>query len=152
MTDLPQVHVRRLVAGDRVLAREAFDLLSRVFDNDQAPLSDRYLDRLLASRDFWVVVAVAGDRAVGALTAHTLAMTTTERSEVFLFDIAVDPAHQRLGIGGRLVDLLRREAADEGIDMVFVAADVEDVHALDFYRAIGAVGSDVVMFELGPTT
>jgi aminoglycoside 3-N-acetyltransferase I len=77
-------------------------------------------------------------------------MTTSERAEVFIFDIAVRPDQQRRGVGRRLVSELCARAKAEGIATVFVAADDEDAHALDFYRALGAAGAAVTMFEFGP--
>jgi aminoglycoside 3-N-acetyltransferase I len=43
---------------------------------------------------------------------------------------------------------LRDEAAAAGIKEVFVLADNEDVHALDFYRALGGRASQVTLFTL----
>lgn len=39
-----------------------------------------------------------------------------------------------------------------GIDLVFVPADNVDIHALDFYRALGGVAAPVTIFEFGPPT
>ena len=82
MTSSIDVLVRRLVSGDRSAAREAFEQISRVFGNDQEALTDGYVDGLLARPDFWLVVAIVDDCVVGGLTAHTVAMTTSERSEI----------------------------------------------------------------------
>ena len=83
---------------------------------------------------------------VGGLTAHTLPLTSGEQSEVFIYDIAVAPAHQRKGIGRGLVEELRRLAASAGVGEVFVAADNDDAHALDFYRALGGTPAPVTIF------
>lgn len=140
------VSVRRLAPGDRALARDTFLTMAGVFEVDATPLSDAYLDRLLARPDVRAFAALEGDRVVGGLRAHVLPMTTSERSEVFLYDIAVVPAQQRLGIGRALVDALRAMAAAEGIDVVWVPADNEDTHALDFYRALGGEPAPVTIF------
>jgi aminoglycoside 3-N-acetyltransferase I len=136
----------RLGRADNSRAREAFTMLAEVFEQEHAPLSEGYLDRVLSRPDFWAVVAVIDDRVVGCLTAHTLMMTTAEVSEVFLYDIAVRPEHQRAGIGRRLVEALREGARAVGIDTVFVPADDEDLHALDFYRALGGSPAPVTIF------
>ena len=120
--------------------------MAEVFGQAQAPLSDGYLDLLLARPDFWVLTALCDGSVVGGLTAHTLMMTAFEGAEVFLYDIAVDPDHQRRGFGQRLVDTLRREASSLGIHTVFVPADDEDTHALDFYRALGGTPEQVTFF------
>ncbi len=84
---------------------------------------------------------------VGGLTAHTLPMTAFEGAEVFLYDIAVAGHHQRRGIGRRLVETLRREAATLAIQVVFVPAENEDIGALDFYRKLGGTPTSVTVFE-----
>ena len=83
---------------------------------------------------------------VGGLTAHTWPMTRAEQSEIFIYDIAVRKDQQRKGVGRRLVTALLESAVASGIDDVFVAADNDDSHALDFYRALGGVASPVTMF------
>jgi aminoglycoside 3-N-acetyltransferase I len=42
--------------------------------------------------------------------------------------------------------MLREEAARAGIETLFVPADDEDEHALDFYRALGGVPAPVTIF------
>ena len=48
-----------------------------------------------------------------------------------------------------MVDDLRARARAAGIDTVFVPADRDDAHALDFYRALGGTAAAVTMFEFG---
>ena len=64
--------------------------------------------------------------------------------------LAVRTDHQRRGVGRQLMaDLLEKSAA-RGIENVFVTADNADVHALDFYRALGAAASPVTLFAFAP--
>jgi aminoglycoside 3-N-acetyltransferase I len=44
------------------------------------------------------------------------------------------------------MERLRADAAALGCRTLFVAADDEDTHALDFYRALGGAGAAVTMF------
>ena len=123
-----------------------------IFDeNDQKaanePLTDDYLEGLLRRDSFWALVAIDGDDLVGGLTAHTLPMTRSASSEVFVYDFAVREDHQRQGVGGRLIQQLRNSAAAAGITEVFVPADNEDSHALDFYRAQGGQEAAVTHFS-----
>src|SRR5580704_10665489 len=64
----------------------------------------------------------------------------------FIYDIAVRPDHRRKGVGRRLVTALCEQASKCGIREVFVPADSDDVHALDFYRALGGAPSPVTIF------
>jgi aminoglycoside 3-N-acetyltransferase I len=146
------IRSRRLTTGDRELARALFSLMAEVFEEEPRPLSDGYLDRLLARDEFWAIAAFEsargdrGNRIVGGLTAHTLPMTRAETSELFIYDVAVHPAHQRKGVGRQLVTELRERATAAGIRDLFVPADNDDLHALDFYRALGGTASTVTFF------
>jgi aminoglycoside 3-N-acetyltransferase I len=73
-------------------------------------------------------------------------MTRGECSEVFIYDIAVRKEEQRKGVGRRLMTALLESAAAAGINEAFVPADNEDLHALDFYRALGGVAAPVTIF------
>ncbi len=126
---------RRLQPGDQPLAAELFALMAEVFEEERKPLSLPYLDYLLSRDDLWIIAAFANSQLIGGITAYTLPLTRTESSELFIYDLAVLPAHQRQGVGTRLVKALRNAAADNG-----------DTHALDFYRAVGGSASPVTFF------
>ena len=137
----------RLGPGSNDRAQALFRLMAEVFEDPRGTLGERYVERLLSRADFWALAALENDEVVGGLTAHALPMTTSESSELFIYDVAVGSAHQRQGIGRQLFAALREQAAAEGIDVLFVPADNEDVHALDFYRAIGGAPAPVTLFS-----
>lgn len=137
---------KRLKPGDRDLARRFFATMAEIFGEDHETLSDAYVDSLIAREDFWAIAAYSDDQIIGGITAHTLPMTRTASSEVFIYDIAVRSDHRRKGIGRRLMSELRDSAAARGIRVLFVPADNEDPHALDFYRALGGTPSQVTVF------
>jgi aminoglycoside 3-N-acetyltransferase I len=136
----------RLQPGDRDLARALFALMADVFDEPCEMISDGYLDRLLAREDFWALAAFEGDQIIGGITAHSLPMTRTETAEIFVYDLAVRRDRQRTGVGRQLVADLQARGAVHGIANLFVAADNDDVQALDFYRALGGAPSPVTFF------
>ena len=144
--------VRRLRPGDDAVAREMFELMADVFGEDEEggadgdPLRDDDVMSLLEREDFWAVVATEGERVVGGLTAHALPMTRNRSTELFIYDLAVRADRQRRGIGRTLVTELLALARSSGIDTAFVPAENEDMHALDFYRAVGGVPSPVMFF------
>ncbi|WPB79325.1 GNAT family N-acetyltransferase [Archangium violaceum] len=140
------MRLKRLKAGDRELAKVLFTVMVEVFEEGSGELSDGYIDRLLGREDFWAIAAFVDNDIVGGLTAHTLPMTRAEYSEIFIYDIAVRSDHQRKGIGRGLIEELRSQAAGMGIRELFVPADNEDVHALDFYRALGGEAAPVTIF------
>jgi aminoglycoside 3-N-acetyltransferase I len=142
-----RVHTERLGRGDVDAARQTFIVMADVFNEAIEPLSDDYLESLLLRGDFWALAAIVDGSIVGGLTAHTLMLTTSMNAELFIYDIAVQPALQRHGIGRQLMDTLRDVAADAGIESMFVAVDNEDDHALDFYRSVGGTPSGVTFFD-----
>jgi aminoglycoside 3-N-acetyltransferase I len=140
------MRTKRLGADEADLARQQFTMMADVFEEERSPLSDRYLEGLLKRPEFWAVAAIDGDKVVGGLTAHTLPMTRSETSEILIYDIAVSQNYQRKGIGRLLMKALREAASQSGIHTVFVPADIEDSHAVHFYRAVGGVESQVALF------
>jgi aminoglycoside 3-N-acetyltransferase I len=143
--------LQRLGTSDRALARAAFAMMAEVFEHPPGPLGDAYLDKLLARPELWAIAAIEQGEVVGVVTAHALAMTHSESTELFIYDLAVRTDRQRRGIGRTLMQTLITQAAAAGITVSFVPADDEDTHALDFYRAIGGEGAAVTIFTFtGP--
>lgn len=148
---MSQIRTRRLTSDDRELARDMIITMAKVFDEPYDFVSDAYLGKLLSRADFWAIAALVDGEIAGGLTAYTLPMTRTETSEVFIYDIAVREDHQRKGIGRLLIAALLEEARAEGIEVLFVPADNEDTHALEFYRALGGVPQAVTIFTFSPS-
>ncbi|MHA7271358.1 GNAT family N-acetyltransferase [Arthrobacter sp. HLT1-20] len=140
------LEVKRLARGDEAVAAVLFATMAEVFAEGSEPLSQEYVRNLLGSDSFWAMAALDGAEVVGGLTAHTLPMTRSPSSEVFIYDLAVREDHQRQGVATRLVQELRKCAARIGLHNVFVPADNEDLGALEFYRAQGADAAPVTIF------
>lgn len=151
--DRPKVTMRRLTVADTALATQMFATLSEIFETDYEPLDNAGLLALLSRDDFWAMAAVAVRpdasvvEVVGGATGYTLPLTRAPIQELFLYDIAVRPRWQRLGVGRALLTRLSEEAAAAGIQEIFVFADNEDEHALDFYRALGGSAAAVTGFS-----
>jgi aminoglycoside 3-N-acetyltransferase I len=138
-TKMADVEVKRLTLDDRELARTLFATMADIFEEDRSDLSDGYIDKLLGNDDFWAIAAMSDGSVIGGLTAHTLPMTTYETSELFVYDIAVH--------GRQLLNELRKLGSDVGAREVCVPADMEDLPALDFYRALKGVETSVAFFS-----
>lgn len=143
---LDAVTIRRLGPEHVAEACSLFQTIASVFEEGSERLHADYVESILGSPSFWAIGAFAGDEILGGLTAHTLPMTRSADREVFLYDIAVRESWRRRGIGRRLVEFLLEAAAAETINVMFVPADNEDLHALDFYRALGGEASPVTVF------
>jgi aminoglycoside 3-N-acetyltransferase I len=140
------MRAKRLKPGDRDSARELFATMAEVFEEDVDVLSDAYIDGLLAREDFWAIAAYVDGRVIGGVIAHTLPMTRAALSEVFIYDIAVRSDHRRKGVGRHLISELSRSATERGIRILFVPAENDDTHALDFYRALGGTPTRMTLF------
>jgi aminoglycoside 3-N-acetyltransferase I len=146
-TKMADVEVKRLTLDDRELARTLFATMADIFEEDRSDLSDGYIDKLLGNDDFWAIAAMSDGSVIGGLTAHTLPMTTYETSELFVYDIAVHADYRRRGVGRQLLNELRKLGSDVGAREVCVPADMEDLPALDFYRALKGVETSVAFFS-----
>jgi aminoglycoside 3-N-acetyltransferase I len=140
------VKIQRLSSKNGQTGLAVFAMMASVFDEPFATPSLNYVDRLLRREDFWVIAALAKDTPIGGLTGFVLPMIHSETAELLIHDIAVLPAHQRQGVGRRLVDVARRLAAERGVKTAWVPADNEDRHALDFYHSIGGQAAPVTIF------
>jgi len=110
-----------------------------------------YTARLLASNAFIAIAAVYGDTVVGGLAAYVLPKFEQARSEIYLYDLAVDAACRRRGIAGALIAELQRIAGDRGAWVVYVQADHGDDPAVALYTKLGT-REDVMHFDLPPIT
>jgi ribosomal protein S18 acetylase RimI-like enzyme len=106
-----------------------------------------YLMQLLVKEDFFVFVALLDNKVVGGLTAYTLQQYYSVSPLVFIYDIAIDAAVQRQGVGKRLISNLTNYCKDNGYEEMFVLADEVDEHAIEFYRSTGATEGRVVNFN-----
>jgi aminoglycoside 3-N-acetyltransferase I len=80
---------------------------------------------------------LAGDEVVGGIAAYELKKFEQERSEIYIYDLAVAAAHRRRGIATALIEALRKIAAARGAYVVFVQADLGDDAAIALYTKLG---------------
>ena len=102
------------------------------------PGSD-YLRRLLADDTFIALAAVKHGEVVGGIAAYELRKFEQERSEIYIYDLAVASGHRREGIATALIDKLKKIAAARGAYVIFVQADTgdEDQPAIALYTKLG---------------
>lgn len=108
-----------------------------------------YLRRLLASDTFIALVAREGGAVVGGLAAYELRKFERERSELYIYDLAVRATHRRKGIATALIERLRELGSARGAYVIFVQADTnaEDEPAIALYTKLGA-REDVLHFDI----
>jgi len=144
--------VRHLSAHDVPAMRRLSAMFAGAFEDSQSsesqPPSDAYLREFLSRRDAIVLAASDETGAVtGGLVAYVLVKFEQERSEIYIYDLAVAETHRRLGIGTRLVEELRRVAKEIGAYVIYVQADPPDAPAVAFYESLGT-REDVYHFDI----
>lgn len=139
--------VRVLTPGELPQFQSLLRLFERVFEmKDFIPPPDEHLRSVLADDGFIAMVAEEEGTVVGGLTAYILRQYYMTRPIAYVYDLAVETARQRQGIGLRLMAELREHCRARGCDEVFVQADNVDEHALRFYRKSGASEEAVTHF------
>ena len=142
-----------LGGGDAARMREMLGLFGRAFEDlptyTARQPDDAWLERLLRSETFVAVAAVADGRMVGGLAGYILPKFEQARSELYIYDLAVDAAYRRRGVATRLIATLQRLAAERGAYVIFVQADHGDEPAIALYTKLGR-REDVLHFDIPP--
>jgi aminoglycoside 3-N-acetyltransferase I len=123
---------------------EAFDEVATY--NRNRPRT-RYHKKLLGGDSFIALAALKGDEVVGGIAAYELRKFEQERSEIYIYDLAVAATHRRQGIATALIQELRKIAAVRGAHVIFVQADIGDEPATALYTKLGA-REDVLHFDI----
>jgi aminoglycoside 3-N-acetyltransferase I len=144
--------IKQLGPGDLATMHAALDLFSAVFEDpdsyDAARPDASYLRRLLSSDTFIALVAMQhGGAVVGALAAYELPKFEQARSEVYIYDLAVDAAHRRQGVATELIEALKPIARARGAWVIYVQADHGDDPAIALYTGLGT-REDVLHFDI----
>ena len=127
------------------------DLFGAAFEEPEtyggARPSPDYLRSLLGDPGFVALVAVVGDKVVGGLAAYELRKFEQARSELYIYDLAVDEGHRRRGIATALIEALKPIARARGAWVIYVQADHGDDPAIALYTKLGA-REDVLHFDI----
>ena len=108
---------------------------------------DAYLNKLLSGDSFIALAALQGGDVIGGLAAYELHKFEQERSELYIYDLAVAADHRRLGVATALIEELRVIAKARGAYVVFVQADYVDPPAIALYTKLGT-REDVLHFDI----
>lgn len=145
--------IRQLTTDDLSSMRALLAAFGEAFNDvdtyTRHPPSTAYLRRLLGSDHFIALAATKDGRVVGGLAAYELRKFEQERSEIYIYDLAVAAAHRREGIATALIEKLKSVAAKRGAYVIFVQADrgVDDQPAVALYTRMG-VREDVLHFDI----
>ncbi len=145
--------IRQLGAGDVPLLEALSNMFGEAFEDAETYTGNRptaeYLRGLLAGDTFIALAALADGEVVGGIAAYELRKFEQERSEVYLYDLAVASAYRRQGIATALIAKLREVAARRGAWVIFVQADtgIEDEPAIALYSNLGTK-EEVLHFDI----
>jgi aminoglycoside 3-N-acetyltransferase I len=143
--------IHRLTSADVQMMREMLDLFGQAFGEvktySEAQPSSEYLQRLLDGDSFLAVAATKNGHVVGGLAAYELRKFEQERSEIYLYDLAVAAAHRKQGIATALITELKQVAAERGAYVIYVQADLQDDPAIALYAKVGT-REDVLHFDI----
>src|SRR5438105_590248 len=133
--------IRRLTRDDVALMKAMLTMFGEAFDEldtyTKAVPGPDYLQRLLDSSHFIALAALKDSTVVGGLAAYELQKFEQERSEIYIYDLAVAAAHRCEGIATALIGELKTIAASRGAYVIFVQADRGNAPALALYTKLG---------------
>jgi len=153
--DPPQVQyeVKALGPSDLATMRGLLALFGDAFADPATYTAkqptDEYLFSLLASPTFIAIVALDESVVAGGLAGYVLPKFEQPRSEIYIYDLAVEAGHRRRGIATRLIEKLQAVAADLGAWVIFVQADCGDEPAIALYSKLG-IREEVLHFDIEP--
>jgi aminoglycoside 3-N-acetyltransferase I len=145
--------IRHLTVNDLPLMQALLAVFGEAFDDVQTYTkhqpSARYLQQLLGGDSFIALAALKSGHVVGGIAAYELKKFEQERSEIYIYDLAVLASHRREGVATALIEALKKIAAQRGAYVVFVQADtnLEDAPAIALYTKLG-VREDVLHFDI----
>lgn len=149
-TDM-QFTIHMLGAGEMDLMDGLLDMFGEAFDDRETYGKARpgaaYLSKLLGSANFIALAAVQDGKVVGGLAAYELQKFEQERSEIYIYDLAVSLSYRRHGIATALIRQLQTLAGQRGAHVVFVQADYGDEPAIALYTKLG-VREEVLHFDI----
>lgn len=148
-----EIVIRELASSDIGVFRAMMACFAGAFEDADSylgkPPSDAYLRKLLDRDHFIALAALDGGDVVGGLAGYELEKFEQARSEIYIYDLAVDAAHRRQGIATALIDRLRAIATQRGAWVIFVQADHGDDPAIALYSKMGR-REDVLHFDIDP--
>ena len=151
MTSNAQLTLHQLTPADLPLMSDLLTMFGEAFNDpasyNSARPSPAYHQKLLGSDAFIALGALKSGRVVGGLAAYELIKFEQERSEIYIYDLAVDEAHRRHGIATALITELKKIARQRGAYVIYVQADYIDPPAIAVYSKLG-VREDVLHFDI----
>jgi len=126
------MRVRRLVLGDELAVLRAGHLFEETPDLAA-------VRAYLANERNLLLFAFEGSIALGYLRGTELQQLKSRRKQMFLYEVAVDEAYRRQGVGTALIQALLQDCRERGFEEAFVLTDPSNRAAVELYRSTGAL-------------
>ena len=143
--------VQQFTESDIAHFRELQRVFAEAFDDRDAylskPPSDAYVRRWLGSNRVIALAAFAEGTVVAGLVAYVLEKFEQERSEIYIYDLAVAERVRRRGIATALIRALQGIAKVRGAWVIYVQADYGDDPATRLYESLGQL-EKVLHFDI----
>jgi aminoglycoside 3-N-acetyltransferase I len=153
MTNQTAFEIQTLSGNDIDVMRQMLAMFGDAFGEratyTASQPSDAYLEELLSSGTFVALAAMSGSNVVGGLAAYFLRKFEQARTEIYIYDLAVDEAFRRRGVATALIEELKKIAVAKGAYVIYVQADHGDDAAIALYTKLG-VREDVLHFDILP--
>lgn len=147
--------IQRILADEPALMHGLLDVFADAFEDQESYSAHRpapdYLRQLLARDTFVALVVVHHGQVVGGLAAYELIKFEQPRSEMYIYDLAVDTRYRRQGMATALIRALQEIATARGAEVIFVQADYGDDPAIALYTKLGH-REDVMHFDIVAST
>lgn len=147
------VSIYRLGAEQITQLRTLNGLFGSVFEMSDdylgLPPSDSYLTSLLENKHFIALVAEVNSVIVGGLAAYVLPKFEQERSEIYIYDLAVIEQCRRQGIATALINEVKTIAREIGVWVIYIQADDGDEAPVNLYTKLGTK-ERVLHFDIDP--
>ncbi len=149
---MPYIY-KQLSSGYSETLKELLKVFGEAFEDiptyqDDVP-NDEYLRSLLEKPHFIALAALGGEQVIGGLVAYVLEKFEQERSEIYIYDLAVAEPYRRKGIATGLINELQSIAKTCGAYVIYVQADKGDDPAVRLYESLGTK-EDVYHFDILP--
>lgn len=147
------VEIVQIQPDETKILEGVLDVFASAFDDADTYVRHRptpdYLRGILRSEYFICLGALKDGRVVGGIAAYELKKFEQARSEIYIYDLAVDAAHRREGIATKMILRLKDIARFRGAYVIFVQADTapEDMPAVALYSKMGK-REEVLHFDI----
>jgi aminoglycoside 3-N-acetyltransferase I len=143
--------IRHLDQSDLSLFRQLMAMFGRVFEEEDTYTGnqpdDAYVTNLLTNDHFIALAAISDGEVIGGLAAYVLPKFEQQRSETYIYDLAVVEQARRQGVATALISAVKPIARAKGSHVIFVQADYGDDPAVALYTKLG-IREDVLHFDI----